>query len=59
MMIHGPPKAIFESLPEARRNALRGNFESLPLRVRLLDDVEWEQVKVARSDEGTSGYSVS
>lgn len=59
MKIHGPPKAVFDRLPEARRNALRGNFEILPVRVRLLDRVEWEELKVERSDEGTEGYVVT
>jgi len=58
MKIHGPPKAIFDSWPEARRNAVKGNFEILPLRIHLLNDVEWSRLHVERSDEGTEGYAV-
>lgn len=58
MQIHGPPKAVFDSWPEARREAVRGNFEILPIRVSVLDDVEWDLLKVERTDEGTEGYAV-
>lgn len=58
MQIHGPPKAVFDSWPEARKKAVRGNFEILPVRVSILNDVEWDHLKVQRTDEGTEGYTV-
>lgn len=58
MQIHGPPKAVFDSWSDARREAVRGNLEILPIRVRVLNDVEWDRLKVERTDEGTHGYIV-
>jgi hypothetical protein len=58
MQIHGPPKVIFDSWPEAKREAVRGNFEILPIRIAVLDGVEWDQLKIERTDEGTDGYTV-
>jgi hypothetical protein len=56
--IYGPPKAVFDSWLEARKEAVKGNFELLPVRVAILNNVEWDQLNVTRIDEGTGGYSV-
>jgi hypothetical protein len=58
MEVHGPPKAVFDTWSEARKEAVRGNFEIVPIRVGVLDGVEWDQLKVERTDEGTEGYTV-
>ena len=54
----GPPKHIFDSWSEARKEAVRPNFELRPVRIGVLDDVEWEDLKIERGDEGTEGYTV-
>jgi hypothetical protein len=58
MQIHGPPKAVFDSWPEVRKEAVRANFEKFPIRISVLNDVEWDRLKVERTDEGTEGYTV-
>lgn len=58
MEIYGPPKAVFDSWPEARKQAVKGNFELLPIRIGVLDDVEWEQLKIETTREGTQGYTI-
>ncbi|KAH8602125.1 Mss4-like protein [Bisporella sp. PMI_857] len=56
--LYGPPKEIFDSWSDARKAFARKNFELLPIRVRTLNDVEWDQLEIKRSDEGTEGYTV-
>jgi hypothetical protein len=61
MRIYGPPKEVWDRIPEERRELLKGNFELLPIRVGTLDgleDGEWEESKVERSDVGTDGFVV-
>jgi hypothetical protein len=58
MKIYGPPKTVFESWPEARKQAVKGNFELLPIRVGVLNDAEWKQLKIERTHVGTQGYTV-
>jgi len=56
MKVHGPPKKVFERLPVARQEALRRNFEALPVRLAVLNDFEWDILKIEKSDVGTEGY---
>jgi hypothetical protein len=58
MRIHGPPKEVMESWPEARKELVRKNCALLPLNLKVLNDVEWKDLKIARTDEGAVGYTV-
>ena len=58
MKIYGPPKEFFDSWPEAMKAAARENFELLPIRVGVLNNVEYDRLTVRRIDEGTGGYKV-
>jgi len=54
----GPPKEVFDSFSEARKEFVRPKLELRPIRISVLDDVEWDDLKIERSDEGTEGYTV-
>ena len=56
--VHGPPASFFEGWSDARKAAVKGRFEILPVRLRVLNEVEWDQLKVVRRDEGTEGFEV-
>jgi hypothetical protein len=56
--IHGPPKALVDSWSEARQEMVRQKVEILPIRISVLNDVEWDQLKIERTDEGTEGYVI-
>ncbi|PYI11770.1 hypothetical protein BO78DRAFT_425659 [Aspergillus sclerotiicarbonarius CBS 121057] len=58
MKLHGPPQSVVERLPVAKQEMIRQNLAILPLRVGILDGVEWSDLKIQRSDEGTEGYVV-
>jgi hypothetical protein len=58
MRIHGPPKEVMESWPEARKELVRKNCELLPVNLKVLNDVEWKDLKISRTDEGAVGYTV-
>lgn len=47
-----------ESWPEARKELVRKNCALLPLNLKVLNDVEWKDLKIARTDEGAVGYTV-
>jgi hypothetical protein len=58
MTIHGPPKEVMESWPEARKELVRKNCELLPVNLKVLNDVEWKDLKITRTNEGAVGYTV-
>ncbi|PWY79685.1 hypothetical protein BO70DRAFT_429881 [Aspergillus heteromorphus CBS 117.55] len=58
MHLHGPPKALVVKLPAEKQEMIRRNLEIVPVRVNVLDGVEWGEVKVERSDEGTGVWMV-
>ena len=43
---------------EERKEMVGAKLESLPLRVSVLDDVEWDELNVKRTDEAQGGYAV-
>lgn len=47
-----------ESWPEARKELVRKKCSLLPINLKVLNDVEWKELKIARTDEGTVGYTV-
>lgn len=57
--VYGPPKEIVDKLPEAKREFVRKNLQIQPVNIRVLEGVEWEDLKIERSDEGTDGYNPS
>ncbi|PYH87629.1 hypothetical protein BO71DRAFT_393121 [Aspergillus ellipticus CBS 707.79] len=58
MKAYGPPQAVVEKLPPATQEMVRKNLEIFPVRVAVLDGVDWDSLVVKRSDEGTGGYGV-
>lgn len=56
MEVHGPPKEVWDRLPEATKERLAPNFEIVPLRVAVLDGAEVGKLSVKRNDEGVEGY---
>ncbi|PYI16695.1 hypothetical protein BO99DRAFT_404942 [Aspergillus violaceofuscus CBS 115571] len=56
MHLYGPPAAVVARLLPEKQELVRRNLEIVPVRVQVLDGVEWEEIHVERSDEGTEGY---
>ncbi|GKT59573.1 glutathione-dependent formaldehyde-activating enzyme [Colletotrichum tofieldiae] len=57
--LYGPPKDIVARLPEAKQEFVRKQLEVQPLNIRVLDDVEWDRINIAWSNDGTEGYVLS
>lgn len=47
-----------DKLPEAKRAFVEQQRRIQPLYVRSMNGVEWDEIKIERSDEGTDGYEV-
>lgn len=45
MKIYGPPEEVFDSWPEVRKAAVRGNFEQLPIRAGVLNHAEYDSLQ--------------
>ncbi|KAH8201940.1 hypothetical protein TruAng_003932 [Truncatella angustata] len=54
----GPPAEVVATWPEARQQMVKRKLNIKPLNVRVLEGVEWDQIEIQRSDEGTEGYVV-
>ncbi|OLN87507.1 hypothetical protein CCHL11_06156 [Colletotrichum chlorophyti] len=57
--LYGPPKDLIARLPKAKQEFVRKQLEIQPLNIRVLDDVEWDEIDIKWSNEGTEGYAVS
>lgn len=55
----GPPQELVDSWPEARQKMVEKIRRIQTVNIRTLHGVEWDQIKVERSDEGTEGYVVA
>jgi hypothetical protein len=58
MKMHGPPKALVDRLPVEKQEIVRKNLSIFPVRIAILDSVDFSRIKIQRSDEGTEGYVV-
>ncbi|CAI7639643.1 unnamed protein product [Penicillium discolor] len=58
MKLHGPPKAVVDKLPSEKQKMVREMLAIVPVRLSILDGVEWSDCHVKRSDEGTAGYVI-
>ncbi|KAK6084989.1 glutathione-dependent formaldehyde-activating enzyme [Seiridium cupressi] len=56
--LYGPPAELVATWPEARQAMVARKLNIKPLNVRALEGVDWDQLQVQRSDEGTEGYVV-
>ena len=54
----GPPKEFLEALSEEKKEFVRGVMDVKPVNIRVLDGVEWDQLKIVRDDCGTEGYTL-
>lgn len=52
----GPPQEVVDQLPEAKKEFVEKLRRIQPLYVRVMDGVEWDDINVEQSDEGTEGY---
>lgn len=59
MKLHGPPKTVVENLPAEKQKMVQEMLAIVPLRLSVLDGVEWSDCHIKRSDEGTAGYAMS
>lgn len=53
-----PPKGVWDSFSDEIKTALLSKKDSVPLRIALLEGVEWDELKIDREDQGTKGYVV-
>ncbi|KAJ5671216.1 hypothetical protein N7507_000343 [Penicillium longicatenatum] len=58
MILHGPPKAVVDNLPAEKQEMVQEMLAIVPIRLAVLDGVEWSECHIKRSDEGTAGYAV-
>jgi hypothetical protein len=58
MKMNGPPKDILDTWPEERKEALKRFSTLMPVNVRVLNDVEWDALKIQHPNTGTGGYSI-
>ncbi|TDZ37316.1 hypothetical protein C8035_v006979 [Colletotrichum spinosum] len=56
--LYGPPKEIVAKLPEAKQEFVRKQLEVQPLNIRVLDKVDWAEMDIKWSNEGTAGYQL-
>ncbi|KAL1850744.1 hypothetical protein Daus18300_012822 [Diaporthe australafricana] len=54
----GPPQEVVDKLPEAKKEFVEKLRRIQPLYVRAMNGVEWGEINVEQSDEGTEGYVV-
>jgi hypothetical protein len=59
MNLHGPPKTVVESLSVEKQEMVQKMLAMVPLRLSILDGVEWSDCHIKRSDQGTEGYAIS
>lgn len=55
----GPPQAVVDMLPEDKKAYVEKIRRIRPLFVRAMNEVEWDEITIQRTDEGTEGYVVS
>jgi len=46
----------FETWPEKRKQKVRENQGKVPINIRVLNNIEWEQLKIERIDDGNEGH---
>lgn len=54
----GPPQEVVSRLPADKQQFVEKLRRIRPLYVRAMNEVEWDEITVVRSDEGTEGYVV-
>lgn len=54
----GPPQALVDTMPEEKQKFVERLRRIQPLYVRAMDGVEWDEITIERSDEGTGGYLI-
>lgn len=54
----GPPKEVVDRLPDDKKALVERTRRIRQLCVRAMNGVEWDEIKIGRSDEGTEGYVV-
>lgn len=59
MRLHGPPKELVDTWSETRQKMVKEKLEIVPIRVAVLDDLDWDELTIERSDVGTEGYEIA
>lgn len=54
----GPPQEVVDRMPEDKKAFVEKQRRIRQLSVRAMNGVEWGEIKIDRSDEGTEGYVV-
>lgn len=50
---------VWERLPESVKEILRVKMDQVPVRLAVLEGVEWDALKVVRKTPGTEGYVIA
>ena len=58
MKLHGPPKTVVDNLPAEKQKMVQEKLAIVPVRLSVLDGIEWPDCHIKRSDEGTAGYAI-
>ncbi|TQN67268.1 Centromere protein V [Colletotrichum shisoi] len=54
--LYGPPTEVVVRLPEATQAFVRKQLEIQPIKIRVLDGVDWDKIDIKWRNEGTEGY---
>lgn len=54
----GPPQEIVSTLAAEKQEFVEKLRRVRPLYIRAMNGVEWDRIRIIRSDEGTEGYAV-
>lgn len=49
---------IVDNLPAEKQRMVQEKLAIVPVRLAVLDGVEWSDCSIKRSDEGTAGYAI-
>jgi hypothetical protein len=58
MTVVGPPKEALDSWSEERKEMVKKKSGLCPINIRVLNDVEWDNLAIEKCNEGTEGYTI-
>lgn len=58
MRFQGPPKEVLETMPEDRQNEIKKRTNMVPVNLRVLEGVDWDELNIEVVSQGTDGYVI-
>lgn len=57
--LYGPPADVVSKLSPERQEFVRKQLRIVPVNLRVLNGIDWSELNIERSDEGTQGYALN